>query len=295
MKYSENLRRRRSVFLSVIMPLFIAGAFAASLFSCSEDISSNKAGDETTAVSTIETTVEETRAKETATAIADTETMTEIMTEIMTEAMTEADTSVPVINTPAERDTDFSRCLFIGDSRTEGLMLYSGISGATAYTARGLTVKSYFKLPAVEIGGNKVAISEAVESYTDFDRVYIMLGLNELGWEYGSSFKEAYGQVIDHLRSVMPTAVITVQAIIPVTEEKSSGDEIYNNDNIRRYNGLIKELCEEKSIVYLDLAEILCDGGESLPTEAAFDGVHLKKPYCEKWLDSLKENMKNGG
>lgn len=200
--------------------------------------------------------------------------------------------SVPSIEySPSpDRDTDFSGCLFIGNSRTEGLMLYSGVRGATAYAARGMSLPSYFTTPAVNLNGNKVSASEAVASGPDYDRVYIMLGINEIGWLRGDSFYEAYGKVIDHVKECMPDAEIIVQSIIPVTASRSAMGDVFNNVNISEHNDIIKKLCEDKGVTYMDLTPALCGEYTALPEDAAFDGIHLQKPYCQKWLDHLRDN-----
>lgn len=38
----------------------------------------------------------------------------------------------------------------------------------------------------------------------EFGKVYIMLGMNELGWVYESVFKEDYGKIIDKIREIKP-------------------------------------------------------------------------------------------
>ena len=189
---------------------------------------------------------------------------------------------------PEVRDTDFSGCLFIGDSRTEGFMLYSGVRGAEAYTARGLMVDTYFTSPVVDAGGKKVTVSEAIEADAPYTRVYIMLGINELGWAYDSVFISKYENLLDHVRSCMPDAEIIVQSIIPVTAAKSQSDEVYNNENIARYNELIRGMCAKKGIAFADLVPYFTDADGALPEEAAFDGIHLQTSYCERWLDVLK-------
>lgn len=248
-----------------------------------------------------ETTVPTAHVEDTTTEMSET---TPCDTTVLTESVTESVSSVPpvteTVNTdppvteyipPENRDTDFSGSLFIGDSRTEGLMLYSGVYGAKAYTARGLMVDTYFTSPAVDVNGSKVSVSQAVESNPNFERVYIMLGINELGWAYDSVFVDKYGKLVDHVKRNIPDAKIIVQSIIPVTAAKSESDEIFNNENIERFNGLIRNMCAEKGVVYMDLVPYMADASGALPEGAAFDGIHLQKPYCQKWLDCLKANM----
>ena len=49
----------------------------------------------------------------------------------------------------------FADALFIGDSRTDGLRLYSGIKGADFYCYKGLTVFEMDDRAVVELDGGK--------------------------------------------------------------------------------------------------------------------------------------------
>lgn len=234
-----------------------------------------------------------------------------ITTEITTVAVTEATTPPPVTTTPppatqpttttttapppppstTDRNTDFSGCLFIGDSRTQGLMMYSGVQGATAYASRGLMVDTFFTTPVVDMNGSKVSVADAVSANNGFKYVYIMFGINELGWPYEQVFIDRYAKVVDHVKAAMPNAKVIVQSIIPVTASRSASDDVFNNPRVTLFNSLIKGMCAEKGVTYFDLVPVLGTAGGALPEEAAFDGIHLQKSYCQKWLDSLRSAM----
>ena len=184
-------------------------------------------------------------------------------------------------------DTYFDDAVFIGNSRTEGFKLYSGLSNAQYYTAIGLMVDTIFTKPYAEVDGEKTTIMEALKT-TDFSKVYIMLGMNELGWVYGSVYQEYYGRIIDGIREINPDAVIYIQSILPVSAEKSEGDDIYNNPRIDEFNGLLRQLAEEKEVYYVNVAEAVAGEDGCLPEGASFDGVHLTPDYCAKWRDYLK-------
>jgi hypothetical protein len=192
---------------------------------------------------------------------------------------------------PSDPVTDdyFADALFIGDSRTEGLSLYSGLETAAFYTHKGLMVDTIFTKPVVKMGSETVTIMKALESQK-FSKVYIMLGVNELGWAYESVFIERYGQIIDELKRLEPGAQIYVQSIMPVTASRSSDGGVYTNDRIRLYNKLILKMCGEKEVYYLNVAEAVQNASGVLPEEAAMDGIHLKPSYCVKWLDYLKSH-----
>ena len=194
----------------------------------------------------------------------------------------------PVPKRDAVDDSYFNDAIFIGDSRTEGFILYSGLSGTTAYTHRGLMVNTIFTQEIVDVGGAKKTIFDALRANPDYSKIYIMLGTNELGWPYGSTFIEAYGKVIDELKSINPNAKIYVQSIIPVTANKSNSDKIYNNTKIEEFNALIQQMTVDKNVYYVNVSEALVGADGCLPDGSTFDGVHLNAAYCGKWLQYLK-------
>lgn len=136
-------------------------------------------------------------------------------------------------------DSYFDDAAFIGDSRTQGLQLYTGLPNATFYATQGLMVDTFFSKKFVKAGGGKITIPDAMKNQT-FKKVYIMLGVNELGWVYEKVFIQKYGEVVDKVKELQPDAKVYVQSILPVTKAKSDGDAIYNNTKISRYNELIE-------------------------------------------------------
>lgn len=197
------------------------------------------------------------------------------------------DYTQPVPETDAVEDDYFSDAVFIGNSRTEGFMLYAGPSEATYITAVGLMVDTFFKKPYITVDGKKVTAAEALKA-TEFSKVYIMLGMNELGWVYPSVFIEYYGKIIDAIREENPEAAIYIQSILPVTAKKDAEGTVYNNQRISEYNDLLLKLAAEKEVYYVDVASAVAGEDGKLPEENSFDGVHLYPPSCQQWLTYLK-------
>lgn len=184
----------------------------------------------------------------------------------------------------------FDDAVFIGDSRTQGFIIYNGLSNATAYMDKGLKVDTAFTKADIEVNGVKMSAMDALAQNKTFKRVYVMLGVNELGWAYSDIFIEKYGELVDKIKEIKPDAEIYIQSILPVSEKKSSSDKIYNMTKINEYNSLIKKMAEDKKVYYLNVAEAVADSSGYLPAEASTDGVHLNKEYCGKWLDYLKNH-----
>lgn len=189
---------------------------------------------------------------------------------------------------PVENDY-FNDAVFIGDSRTEGFFMYTDLANAKAYAHKGLTVETVFTDPVININGSKLSIIEALRQ-TSFQKVYIMLGVNEIGWAYNSVFIEKYTKLVDEVQSINPNATIYLQSILPVSNEVSSTHDYIKNEKINEYNGFIAQIAKEKNVHYLNVAETVATPNGALPDDAAVDGIHLKKEYCQKWLEYLKKH-----
>lgn len=195
----------------------------------------------------------------------------------------------PKDNTSENREFG-NNVAFIGDSRTQAFLMYAGLKDVQDYTNIGLMVDTALtKKFITNDNGEKITILEDLAT-KNIDTIYIMLGINELGWIYNDIFIKDYENLIDKILEVRPNCEIIVQSIIPVTKTKSEGDSIYNNDKITEYNNLIKDMAKRKGIKYIDLRPVLADKSGNLPEEASTDGIHLNKKYCQKWFKCLKSN-----
>ena len=190
-------------------------------------------------------------------------------------------------NKPVEFD---STVAFIGDSRTQGLIMYNGLKEVQDYSYIGLMVDTAITKEFVQTqDGKKITLLQDMKN-KNIKSVYIMLGLNELGWSYPQVFKIKYKELINEIKKIQPNCKIYIQSIIPMTKSKSDNDEIFNNKNVEKFNKLVKEVAKEENVTYLDVKSTLVDSQGYLPEEASMDGVHLDIDYCEKWLNYLKNN-----
>ena len=191
----------------------------------------------------------------------------------------------------SEKNREFGNDVaFIGDSRTQAFLMYTGLKDVNDYTNIGLMVDTAItKKFITNSKGEKITILEDLQN-KNINTIYIMLGVNELGWVYSSMFIEQYEKLINKIQEVKPNCEIILESIIPVTKSRSDSDKTYNNQRIKEYNTLIKEMANRKNIKFIDLVPVLADGNGNLPEEASTDGIHLNKEYCLKWLECLKNN-----
>lgn len=185
----------------------------------------------------------------------------------------------------------FDDALFIGDSRTVGLSEYCEPldSRATFYSKISLTIYDVMKKDFIKTDEGKVNLETAL-SQNQYGKIYIMLGLNEIGTGTAETFCEAYSEVIDRIRELQPDAIIYIQGIMHVTENKSSHDKYFNNENINRRNEALSQLADDQTIFYIDMNEAVDDENGNLEASLSFDDVHLKASSYERWYDFLLHN-----
>ena len=183
-------------------------------------------------------------------------------------------------------DTYFEDAAFLGDSRTEGFHLYSGLKAGAYYYSVGATVESVFS-KKVETPAGKMPLLDAMAE-EDFGKIYVMLGVNELGWSKTETFHDQYAKVIDRLRSDHPDAEIILQSILPVSAKQEKKKTYVNNGRIAAYNEVIFQLAEEKDCAFVDAAEAVTDENVCLRAAWNSDGVHLNVKGCRAWLEYLR-------
>ena len=196
------------------------------------------------------------------------------------------DFSQPVPEGGQAAEDYFADAVFIGDSRTEGFLLYSGVTGADGITHTGMNIFQVLDKAVIGTGDSKKTVMQVL-SEKQYGKVYLSLGVNELGYQNDTLFYQTYLDVIDAVRECQPDAVIYIENLIPLNESQVSKDYL-RNDHLRTYNELMARAAEEKQVAYLDLYSAFVDENGQLPEDASNDGVHLKKPYCQKWLEYLQ-------
>ena len=186
----------------------------------------------------------------------------------------------------------FDDALFIGDSRTVGLMEYAGLEEHAAfYASTGLTVYKLFDAQVVPVEGSKenISIEEALAE-KQFSKIYLMIGINEMGTGTVESFLAEYEKAIAHLQELQPDAIIYVQAIMRVSTERSAKGDYIHNEGIDERNEGLSLLADNQKIFYLDVNPLISDEDGGLIQDYTFDGVHLRAKYIVIWKEFLMDH-----
>lgn len=207
------------------------------------------------------------------------------------------DFTQPVPAREAVENSYFQDAAFVGDSRTDGFLIYSGIGCGENLTSNGLSIFKLGEKKAIKRDGIAYTLLEAL-ALKPYSKVYLSLGINELGYNDDEGFYRAYCSAIDAIRACQPNAVLYIQGLIPINEDavaSTGGPGYLENNHLRVYNDLMRRAAEEKKVVFLDLYPEFADENGQLPADGSKDGVHLKSDYCKRWLEYLKTHTVDYG
>lgn len=200
-------------------------------------------------------------------------------------------TITPASGTPADASY-YSDALFIGDSRTVGLSRYLPEIDSIAhfYCQESLTAFNILTSPIVKVNDKSYTIEQALTALK-FGKIYVMLGINEIGYPE-DSFYTQFSSVIARIRELQPNATIYIQSIMHVSAAKAAQGTIYNNVNIDARNAKITALANGNDIIYIDSNYLLDDANGALNANYTYDGVHVTADAYPIWFQEIKEQTR---
>ena len=160
-------------------------------------------------------------------------------------------------------------------------MEYAGIQDADFFCNVGMSVFSAQKVRVSVRSVGKVTLKELL-SHKKYGKIYIMLGINELG--YGEkSILNKYGALVDFIKEQQPDAIVCIEANLHVSKKRSEGSKSINNPSLDRLNTALSAFAKERGLLYLDANTVFDDESGSLPVDKTSDGVHLYAKYYARW------------
>ena len=194
---------------------------------------------------------------------------------------------VPSTVSPGTGET-FSDTLFIGDSRTVGLSEYGDLGQAEVFANSGMSVFNLFQAQVTLKNGTKQGLDEVLSS-NRYGSIYLMLGINELGYEEQSILRQ-YRTVVEQIRARQPQATLILEANLHVTREKAAKSDIYNNRKIDALNEAIEAIAEETGCRYLNVNSLFDDENGNLADGYSTDGSHILGKYYSVWVEWIRSS-----
>ena len=222
---------------------------------------------------------------------------------VSTEAATEArGMSYDDVNSPVDAKW-FDDAVFVGDSVTLKLSYYcdehpEALGNARFFCAGSLGFESalwdidredavhpYYK--------GSVQLTEDCVKLTGAKKVFVMLGMNDIG-NYGvDGAMESAEKLIDRIKAKSDSALIYIQSVTPILEGHEYDD--LSNEHVRAFNEKLKSFCEKEGYKYLDIYSVMADENGYLRAEYCGDeeaqGIHFTDDACGIWADYLKKNV----
>lgn len=187
----------------------------------------------------------------------------------------------------------FDDALFIGDSRTVGLYEYGGLGNAEVFAHSGMSIYKIFNEEFELRSGEKVTLETALKT-KQFGKVYIMLGINELGYDFDQTV-ERFGEAVALIQQLQPEAIVFIQANLHITKDKSEESELFNNVNIDNFNQAVEKLADGEKIFYLDVNPLYDDEDGALAEAFTTDHAHILGKYYVDWVDFILQNAVKKG
>ena len=191
-------------------------------------------------------------------------------------------------------DSYFEDALFIGDSRTSGLAEYGNMMDHTSFMSREsasiyalFSSKMDFREPGSDVRETDLY---DVLSARQYGKIYLSVGVNELGIGNTYGYYELYRRALIKIRVMQPEAIIYIQGSMHVSEAVAKKDKVTNNTIIVQRNKAIATLANGYNIFYIDMNTAVCDKNGNLIADYSGDGVHLKASKYELWHESLLQN-----
>lgn len=171
--------------------------------------------------------------------------------------------------------------LFIGDSRTVGLMEYADIKGADFFCTVGMSLYNIHKKPVSVKNVGKVSLTELLNK-KKYGKIYVMLGINDVGYPFDKTVAK-YKELLDLISQKQPEALIFIQANLHVSKSRSDRDKVVNNEIINKFNTATSKFADGKSKFYIDANTVFDDANGALAPDKSADDTHLYAKYYKEW------------
>ncbi|WP_160668449.1 GDSL-type esterase/lipase family protein [Colidextribacter sp. OB.20] len=197
------------------------------------------------------------------------------------------DYTQPVPESQQREDDWFDNSAVIGHSLMEGFKGFAKVDADIHYfTDTGISAKKALSFGGFDLPDGGTGTLETGLGQKDFDKIYIMLGVNEITTSK-ESLKEHMAAIVELIRDNQPEGIpIYVLNITPTTEKKSASSD-FNQKNVKRLNEALAEVCEEQECYLVDLWSCFADGNGFLPADISTDGVHLTAPEYRVMADYI--------
>ncbi len=186
---------------------------------------------------------------------------------------------------PETNITFDSSYAFLGNSLFGDLDEYKLVDNADVYSYIGMNVATVFDQ---KLDKHKKPMLDEMLS-KDYKTIFIMFGMNEVGWSYPDIFTDDYAELVDEIHTKLPDAKIYLLSITPITQSlEAKGEDGMNSEAIAKFNKLIQKVAKEHNASYLDVNSYLKNEYGFLDEDDSPDGCHLQPNAYLRMVEAMK-------
>lgn len=231
-----------------------------------------------------------------------------LQTVAVTEVPVTTEAPVTTETAPIDAEAYFRHAVFVGDSIMEGIRQY------VARTRKSEPTLGDAKFVATTVGisladlvgdkeqplyysykGKEQPLGEILTSIDKVERVFLLLGLNDLAGESDPEIDkilERYLRLVGDLQALLPNAEIIVMTNPPKVASAWLPPYIANrslsNTLLADFVSKLRNVCAENAIPYVDMYAALVNASGALPDEYCRDGyIHLNDDGARIAVDAL--------
>jgi len=198
--------------------------------------------------------------------------------------------SQPLMQSAMRETAYFNDAVFVGDSITTGIDLYSSLTNTSVVASTGINLETVLTAESVRNkAGEKVTIPNAVKELKP-KKIYLMLGTNGIDWMSVDSMIEQYQKVFDTLKKDNSDAIFYIQSIPPVTKQKENSSNGLNIKKIKEFNSELLKLAEKNKAYYVDVYSAIASDDGYLSSDISTDGIHFNSSVYTTWIEYVRRH-----
>ena len=199
----------------------------------------------------------------------------------------------PIMSAPTYETVDssfFDDAVFVGDSISLKLSYdTTGRLGNAQFLVQGsygVGNAIYDVLPTTYRGNTYTNLEDAIAA-TGAKKLFIMMGMNDIGLYGIDGTIENWKTLLDLIRGACPGIEVYIQSMTPVWTGGEKGG--LTNPNINEYNNKLRAFAAENGCHFIDVAPYMRDATGGLATSFCSDQyVHLSDAGVDMWIKVLK-------
>lgn len=172
------------------------------------------------------------------------------------------------------------RIIFLGNSITEMGNWKKAVNDTTVIN-RG-------------IGGDiTYGILKRLKDITDRNpsKVFILVGINDIGKDIPEAvIMDNYLKIVREIHAKCPQTKIYVESVLPVNATMPRFPQHYDKEeHVLVLNKLLKANAVAGGYTFVDIFHLFVDADGRLQSQYSYEGLHLKPPAYDIWVDYLKK------